>query len=70
MTFAVKDNIDAAGTPTTAACPAYAYTPAVTAPAVQRLVDAGAKARVAASVVAELTGAGANELYRAVATSP
>jgi 16S rRNA (cytidine1402-2'-O)-methyltransferase len=36
--------------------------------AVRRLVDAGAKARVAASVVAELTGAAANELYRAVAT--
>jgi 16S rRNA (cytidine1402-2'-O)-methyltransferase len=35
--------------------------------AVRRLIDAGAKARTAASVVAELTGAGANELYRAVA---
>ena len=35
--------------------------------AVRRLIDAGAKARVAAGVVAELTGAGANELYRAVA---
>jgi 16S rRNA (cytidine1402-2'-O)-methyltransferase len=34
--------------------------------AVRRLVDAGAKPRVAASVVAELTGAPANELYRAV----
>ena len=32
--------------------------------AVRRLVDAGAKPRVAASVVAELTGAGANSLYR------
>ncbi|MGI5458766.1 allophanate hydrolase [Streptomyces sp. CA-249302] len=39
---AVKDNIDVAGLPTTAACPAYAYTPDVSAPAVQRLVDAGA----------------------------
>jgi 16S rRNA (cytidine1402-2'-O)-methyltransferase len=35
--------------------------------AVRRLIDAGAKARTAASVVAELTGAGANELYRAAA---
>ncbi len=32
--------------------------------AVRRLVDAGAKARTAASVVAELTGGSANELYR------
>jgi 16S rRNA (cytidine1402-2'-O)-methyltransferase len=36
--------------------------------AVRRLVESGAKARTAASVVAELTGAHANELYRAVAT--
>jgi 16S rRNA (cytidine1402-2'-O)-methyltransferase len=35
--------------------------------AVRRLIDAGARPRAAASVVAELTGAGANELYRAVA---
>ena len=40
--FAVKDNIDVAGCPTTAACPAYAHEPAVTATAVQRLLDAGA----------------------------
>ena len=45
--FAVKDNIDVAGLPTTAACPGYAIArgtdPASTnAPAVQRLVDAGA----------------------------
>ena len=32
--------------------------------AVRRLVDAGAKPRVAASVVADLTGAAANELYK------
>jgi 16S rRNA (cytidine1402-2'-O)-methyltransferase len=35
--------------------------------AVRRLIGAGAKARTAAGVVAELTGASANELYRAAA---
>ena len=40
--FAVKDNIDLAGTPTTAGCPAYAYTPTESAFVVQRLIDAGA----------------------------
>jgi allophanate hydrolase len=40
--FAVKDNIDIAGLPTTAGCPGYAYTPTVTAPAVQHLLDEGA----------------------------
>ena len=35
--------------------------------AVRRLIEAGAKARTAAGVVAELTGASANELYRATA---
>lgn len=40
--FAVKDNLDVAGLPTTAACPEFAYRPAHTAPAVQRLLDAGA----------------------------
>jgi len=40
--FAIKDNIDLAGVPTTAACPAYAYTPEVSATVVQRLLDAGA----------------------------
>ena len=42
LTFAIKDNIDLAGVPTTAACPAYAYSPAKSAPVVQRLIDAGA----------------------------
>src|SRR5258708_37981149 len=40
--FAIKDNIDLAGLPTTAACPAYAYPPARSATVVQALVDAGA----------------------------
>lgn len=40
--FAVKDNIDVAGCPTTAACPAYSYLPEATAFAVRRLQDAGA----------------------------
>ena len=41
-TFAVKDNMDVAGFPTTAGCPGYAYTPTRTATVVQRLQDAGA----------------------------
>ncbi|HEV7752654.1 MAG TPA: allophanate hydrolase [Baekduia sp.] len=41
-TLAVKDNIDVAGLPTTAACPAFAYLPAESAPAVARMVAAGA----------------------------
>lgn len=40
--FVIKDNIDLAGVPTTAACPAYAYTPAQSATVVAKLVDAGA----------------------------
>ena len=40
--FAVKDNIDVAGVPTTAGCPAFAYTPAETAPVVAHLLAAGA----------------------------
>ena len=40
--FAIKDNIDLAGVPTTCACPAYAYTPAQSATVVQKLLDAGA----------------------------
>ncbi|HEY4073019.1 MAG TPA: allophanate hydrolase [Herbaspirillum sp.] len=40
--FAIKDNIDLAGVPTTAGCPAYAYMPARHAAVVQRLIDAGA----------------------------
>jgi len=40
--FAVKDNIDVAGLPTTAACPGFAYDAGESAETVQRLVDAGA----------------------------
>ncbi|MFZ3081972.1 allophanate hydrolase [Rhodoferax ferrireducens] len=40
--FAIKDNIDLAGIPTTAACPEYAYTPQASATVVQRLIAAGA----------------------------
>jgi allophanate hydrolase len=40
--FALKDNIDLAGVPTTAGCPEYAYVPAQSAFVVQRLIDAGA----------------------------
>jgi allophanate hydrolase len=39
---AVKDNIDVAGLPTTAACPAFAYTPSKDATCVARLKRAGA----------------------------
>lgn len=42
LLVAVKDNVDVAGLPTTAACPAFAYTPEVTAAAVERLIAAGA----------------------------
>ena len=40
--FAVKDNIDAAGLSTTAACPAFAYAPQESASVVARLLGAGA----------------------------
>jgi allophanate hydrolase len=42
LTFAIKDNIDLAGIPTTAACPGFAYTPAESAHVVQSLLTAGA----------------------------
>jgi allophanate hydrolase len=40
--FAVKDNIDVAGMPTTAGCPGYRYEPVQSAPSVAALIDAGA----------------------------
>jgi allophanate hydrolase len=42
LLFGVKDNIDVADLPTTAACPAFAYTPARSATVVERLQAAGA----------------------------
>lgn len=40
--FAVKDNIDVAGLPTTAGCAEFAYTPTVHAFVVEQLINAGA----------------------------
>lgn len=40
--FAIKDNIDLQGIPTTAGCPGFAYTPAETATVVHRFLEAGA----------------------------
>jgi len=40
--FVIKDNIDLAGIPTSAACPQFAYVPQRSAAVVQRLIDAGA----------------------------
>ncbi len=42
LPFAIKDNIDLAGAPTTAACPAFAHTPEKSAFVVDRLIAAGA----------------------------
>jgi allophanate hydrolase len=42
LPFAIKDNIDLGGHPTTAACPDFTYTPPTSAPVVQSLLDAGA----------------------------
>lgn len=42
LRFAVKDNMDVAGLPTTAACPAFSHTAATHAVVVHKLLDAGA----------------------------
>ncbi|MDO9199157.1 allophanate hydrolase [Rhodoferax sp.] len=42
LRFAVKDNIDALGLPTTAACAEFAYAPTAHATVVQKLLDSGA----------------------------
>ena len=43
LAFAAKDNIDVAGVPTTAGCPAYAYHPREHATVVRKLLAAGAR---------------------------
>ncbi|MDA7525806.1 allophanate hydrolase [Verrucomicrobiales bacterium] len=40
--FAIKDNIDLEGVPTTAGCPEFAYTPIKSATVVAKLIEAGA----------------------------
>ena len=40
--FAIKDNIDLAGVPTTAGCPDFAFMPQKSSTVVQKLIDAGA----------------------------
>jgi allophanate hydrolase len=40
--FAIKDNIDLAGAPTTAGCPEFSYRPKTHAPVVAALIEAGA----------------------------
>jgi allophanate hydrolase len=40
--FAIKDNIDLVGLPTTAGCPAFAYAPERSATVVEKLITAGA----------------------------
>ena len=40
--FAIKDNIDLIGIPTTAGCKEFTYTPDKSATVVQQLIDAGA----------------------------
>ncbi|HUA55284.1 MAG TPA: allophanate hydrolase [Candidatus Sulfotelmatobacter sp.] len=42
LPFGAKDNIDAAGVPTTAACPDFAYVPVRSAPALAACIEAGA----------------------------
>ncbi len=42
LSFAVKDNIDALGLPTTAACQAFSHSPPVHSAVVKNLLDAGA----------------------------
>jgi allophanate hydrolase len=66
--FAVKDNIDAAGWPTTAGCPDFAYQPAASAGAVTRLEAAGAVLMGKTNLDQFATGlAGTRSAYGAVA---
>jgi len=41
LPFAIKDNIDLAGAPTTAGCPSFGYRPTASATVVARLIEAG-----------------------------
>ena len=43
LSFAVKDNIDVSGLPTTAACAPFAYTPTSNAKVVSKLLHVGAR---------------------------
>ncbi|MEV6345297.1 allophanate hydrolase [Actinoplanes sp. NPDC051851] len=73
LVFAVKNNIDVAGIPTTAGCPAYAYDPARDATAVARLRAAGAVVLGATNLDQFATGlVGTRSPYGAVrhATDP
>ncbi len=60
--FAIKDNIDLAGLPTTAACPAFAYQPQTSATVVQKLLDAGAIAIGKTNLDQFATGTGGHTL--------
>ena len=42
LRFAIKDNIDVGGQPTTAGCPAFSFTPGQDAEVVRKLLDSGA----------------------------
>ena len=42
LPFAIKDNIDFAGLPTTAGCPDYSFVPSFSSPVVEKLIKAGA----------------------------
>jgi allophanate hydrolase len=67
LTFAIKDNIDLAGAPTTAACPDFAYVPERSATVVSRLCDAGAIAMGKANLDQFATGlVGVRSPYGAV----
>jgi allophanate hydrolase len=48
--FAVKDNVDVAGMPTTAGCKSFAYTPEETAPAIASLIQAGERAEASCTM--------------------
>ncbi|MBI37640.1 MAG: allophanate hydrolase [Alphaproteobacteria bacterium] len=42
LPFAIKDNIDFSGLPTTAGCPDYSFEPSFSSPVVEKLIKAGA----------------------------